>query len=1057
MHKKMQPFLLILFAFLLSFVGFPIKPANAAISTNYVTATKSVNPSTVTVGGETEVTLNIQGTPPINVVKPNDVILIIDKSGSMGVEKMNSAKDAAKGFIDLMDFSKHQVGIVDFSTNVGAFNLTTDKQSAKNYIDTLVANGGTNTGSAIQKATELLANHRPDAQPVIVLLTDGQATGAGDGLNAFDYTLKKALEAKDAGIVFYTIALLNTNEDPLTSAPNILMKNMATTSHHHHFILGSVGLKEIYAAIVQEIGLASAYDVIVKDIIAEGFEIVPGSYDNNIPKPVVEGNSLTWKFLELKKDILSFTYKIRHTGSVDGTFPVSKGSTITYKDYTGVTRNYDIPSVNVVVKYPAPKINQVTPSKGLITGGEAISIKGENFLPNAKVYLNGQLASNIQVISGTEINAVTPPGTQGTAQLKVVNTDAQFATADFLYYGIPEITSISPNNGFQTGGTTVIVKGKNFLPEVKVKFGENYSTMVTYNNNGSLYVISPPSSLSGPVDVTIENPDGYLSTLKNAFTYNESPKITLSGIAPATGILTGNESVVLTGKEFKTGVKVYFNNVEAPSVTLNSSERLTVKTPAWVQPEVVDVKAVNADGTESILSKAYSYEAPPAPPAPSILSITPNQGRRDTSQLVVIDGKDFVKGAKVVFGGTAEVQTEFITATRLRLTTPLWSVSGPVDIQVVNPDGQSTTQAQGYTFQDPPALPDPVITKLSQTKGPMSGNTMIYVDGTGFQNGLKLYWISNGAEKELSVEYINSNRVRIFSPVSTTPGSVDIKIVNPDNKSVSMPNAFAYDAPPVFPDPVLTSVSPNSGTIKGGNVVDLIGNEFQKNAKVSFGSTQIDLYAFVDKTRVKVVVPASTTEGTVDIIITNPDGKSSTLSNAYTYLQPKPAVTKVTPGNGPLAGGTLVIIDGVNFESGLSLTFNGQAIKSEYINSTRIRFTTPAGNASGPVDIILTNPSGSSATCQFTYDVPPPVAAPKLTKLLPNSGPVAGGTLLYLDGANIKSGAVVVWDGVTYTAEFINNTRLRIFSPKGSAIGAVPVKIVNPDGQESGTLNFEYK
>ena len=238
-------------------------------------------------------------------VRPNDVILIVDKSGSMREDnRLTAAKDATKEFIDLMDLNTHRVGIVDFSTNVSSYPLTNDATAAKNYVDTIQLGGGTETGAAVRKATAMLANHRPEAQPTIVILTDGAANNTSDALAS-------AKAAQAAGITFYSIALLGPNEDPTTSEPNKLLKDMATSADHHHFVLGSVGLSEVYKKIVEEIGLASAYNVKITDTISPEFEIVPGSYDNNIPKPSVNGNTLEWDIKELKSKELTFTYQIR--------------------------------------------------------------------------------------------------------------------------------------------------------------------------------------------------------------------------------------------------------------------------------------------------------------------------------------------------------------------------------------------------------------------------------------------------------------------------------------------------------------------------------------------------------------------------------------------------------------------------------------------------------------------------------------------------------------------------------------------------------------------------
>lgn len=1056
--KRILRLLIVVLVLAISMSVTPLSPAKAA--TDYVSASTSVNPSNILVGGETEVTLNIQGTPPINVVKPNDVILVIDKSGSMSGEKMTSAKNAAKGFIDLMDFTQHRIGIVDYSgdTSIDSFDLTSDAQSAKNYVDTINSNGGTSTGKAIEKATELLSNHRSEAQPVIVLLTDGEATGTGDGLNAFDYTLKKAEEAKNAGIVFYTIALLNANDNPDTSAPNILMKNMATTSHHHHFILGSVGLAEIYAAIVQEIGLASAYDVLVNVNVNNGFEIVPGSYDNNIPKPTVNGNTLSWSFLELKRDALSFTYKIRQKqGGVNGTFPVTTStSNITYKDYTGANKTYKIPSADVVVSYPAPIINSVTPPKGSISGGEEVTILGQNFLPNPKVKFGGAFSSNVTYVSDSELKAITPPGTQGKVALSVINTDKQTATADFAYYAQPEITSLTPASGPMNGGTKLVISGKNFLPDVKVKVGENYSPTVTYNSSGYLFAITPAATEPGTVDVKIENPDGTEVTRPAAFTYEAPPTVELISITPTEGETTGGTKVTLTGKEFKSTSKVYFNDVEAASVSFYSKTQLTAITPTWLQPETVDVKVVNEDGTESVITQAYSFIAPPPPGPPTVTAVSPANGPLAGGTTVYIDGKDFVSGATIIVGDTEEVLSKFVNSTRLTFKTPAWTTPETVNITVVNPDEQFFTIQGAFTYDAPPELPAPTVKGISPANGPLIGGTTIYLDGTGFNAETKLLFVIDGNEVDLGASFVTSTRLKAKTPTGTNPGPVDVKVLNADGKANVLPGGFNYDAPPVYPDPVITSIDPNQANKRGGTLINIFGTDFQQGAIVTIGSQQVPLAAFMSSSNVRIKVPAVEIAGPVDVTITNPDGKSSTLVGGFTYQEDMPTVKAISPSTGPMAGGTIVYVDGTYFTPDLTVTMNNVQVNYTYVNSTRIKLTTPASAVPGPVEIKITNPAGLSATTTFTYEVPPAVPAPILTGASPTSGTAKGGTTIYIDGKNFKSGATIVFDGIEYATTYVNTTRLKFKTPAGT-VGVVSYYIINPDGQQTDTsLNFEY-
>ncbi len=86
------------------------------------------------------------------------------------------------------------------------------------------------------------------------------------------------------------------------------------------------------------------------------------------------------------------------------------------------------------------------------------------------------------------------------------------------------------------------------------------------------------------------------------------------------------------------------------------------------------------------------------------------------------------------------------------------------------------------------------------------------------------------------------------------------------------------------------------------------------------------------------------------------------------------AVTGVSPGSGPVPGGTSVTITGSGFTGATAVNFGGTAASSFTVNSdTSITATAPAASAVGPVDVTVTTPSGTSATSgadQYTYIYP---------------------------------------------------------------------------------------
>jgi hypothetical protein len=85
-------------------------------------------------------------------------------------------------------------------------------------------------------------------------------------------------------------------------------------------------------------------------------------------------------------------------------------------------------------------------------------------------------------------------------------------------------------------------------------------------------------------------------------------------------------------------------------------------------------------------------------------------------------------------------------------------------------------------------------------------------------------------------------------------------------------------------------------------------------------------------------------------------------------------VTGVSPGSGPVSGGTSVTIAGSGFAGATAVNFGSTAASSFTVNSdTSITATAPAATAVGTVDVTVTTPSGTSATSsadQFTYTYP---------------------------------------------------------------------------------------
>jgi hypothetical protein len=83
----------------------------------------------------------------------------------------------------------------------------------------------------------------------------------------------------------------------------------------------------------------------------------------------------------------------------------------------------------------------------------------------------------------------------------------------------------------------------------------------------------------------------------------------VTGINPPAGHIAGDQTVEIRGQNFRTdiGYTVYFGNAKAKSLTIRSTEALTVTSPSG-QPGPVDVTVRADNGEAFLLKQAFRYE-----------------------------------------------------------------------------------------------------------------------------------------------------------------------------------------------------------------------------------------------------------------------------------------------------------------------------------------------------------------------------------------------------------------------------------------------------------------
>ncbi|MGW5129661.1 IPT/TIG domain-containing protein [Streptomyces sp. NPDC004069] len=249
--------------------------------------------------------------------------------------------------------------------------------------------------------------------------------------------------------------------------------------------------------------------------------------------------------------------------------------------------------------------------------------------------------------------------------------------------------------------------------------------------------------------------------------------------------------------------------------------------------------------------------------------------------------------------------------------------------------------------------------------------------------------------------------------------------------------------------PTVSSISPSQGPSSGGTVVPVTGTGFTGATAVRFGSGAAATFTVLSSTQVTAVAPAGA--GAVNVTVTTSQG-TSTQTATYTYVA-APAVSGVTPSQGPVSGGTTVTLTGTNLSGATAVLFDGSPATSlTVLSATRIVAVTPA-HAAGAAAVTVTTPGGTSnpddPNAYFYY-----APVPSLTGVAPPAGPSAGGTTATLTGTGLLNATAVRFDTAAASFTVVSDTQVTVVTPVHAA-GAAAVTLITPGGT-SNPLGYVY-
>jgi large repetitive protein len=180
------------------------------------------------------------------------------------------------------------------------------------------------------------------------------------------------------------------------------------------------------------------------------------------------------------------------------------------------------------------------------------------------------------------------------------------------------------------------------------------------------------------------------------------------------------------------------------------------------------------------------------------------------------------------------------------------AVGGPFTLRVLHPNGAGAYTATGASQSAMPLGPG---IQTFPTQLPIKSGDLIAVDSTN-------------PTDEIGVATVAGAGYGIFS-APPFEGSTNAPALSKTGQEIEL-------AAEVQPAPAITKVSPNGGSVLGGQKVTITGTNLAGASAVSFGDVPATSFTVDGETQITAVAPAQAQVGKVDITTTTLAGESPT-------------------------------------------------------------------------------------------------------------------------------------------------------------------------------------
>ena len=511
--------------------GSVIKNENNENNSPTTSSGLTINKTAELVDGETvKITLTAEGEVTRTDAKNADIVMVIDKSGSMN-DKLNQIKGAARNFVNnILSNTKDsdvRIAIVTYDNGQGPYlnwGFSSSKDHINKRINAITAGGGTNTQAGIRRAAETLRRAKTDAKKYVVFFTDGLPTQSyygGDGTKVDSKYMEDAQKEynkyftswnKTSSSViypdtkFYSVGVFTNASDNekkqavdfLKTIQNVIDPNKFGKKYYTQNldVVNSI-FTDISNEIAADINNTVATNVTINDIVTDYFNIVKDSWKvtdlkgnviNNI-QPEVTGNNITFKIGDIKVNageskggvIVTFNAKLKDAYFGGGNIDTNVSADITYNN--GQKQEFNIPNVNIPSKKGTIKIKKEIVEKGLLGRWNKVSDDEVNKDDKFSISVVGNEKYTVNLVGNSEETL--------NFYLKGEDTDISINTDTSLNYltvGQYKIEELLPMN-YEQVDVYIETGGKIVKLEDWENYNEQTKTFTIDKDNNNITII----------------------------------------------------------------------------------------------------------------------------------------------------------------------------------------------------------------------------------------------------------------------------------------------------------------------------------------------------------------------------------------------------------------------------------------------------------------------------------------------------------------------------------------------------------------------------------------